>query len=256
MRILLSKEEVKSCYNFAEKAWSLQSQSQKHFGGRTRTKEQFLADQTEGKLAELVLMKSLNQLGLIINLDFNHYEGQLNTDEGDFKISLDDRLIKTKVDIKGSSFFAQWLLVEDYKFIDPLNGRLKSNAFVLVCFGKSFPGNRELRENPKILLEKEIEGEVRGWALAEDFYEPKERKFWFEWPKGSTPWVTRVLPRTKPLSRRGLDKYLEKSVYGPENVGKKNSISITLDAKKNYGLPITWLRTDWQEFISFLLNYN
>src|SRR4051812_38009132 len=74
--ILLKREEVKECYDFAEEAWGRQSQSKKHFGLGERTKEEFVTDQTEGKMAELVLMKFLKQMGLTVNLDFEHYEGE------------------------------------------------------------------------------------------------------------------------------------------------------------------------------------
>lgn len=250
MSNVISKSEVKDCYNFAETAWNYQSQ--KHFGGKARTKEEFIADQTEGKLAELIFMKFLEKKGMKINLDFNHYEGELNTDEGDFKFPLRDKLIEARVDVKGSSNYAQWLLVEDYKFIDPISGEYKSNAFVRVCFGKTFPGNKELRKNPKIILDKEYEGEVRGWALVKDFYEPNGGDFWFEWKKGDSPWHSRVLPPTISWTRKALDNYLVKSLSKQRDLGLSTTISINLQAKMNYGLPIKWLRTDWIEFISFI----
>lgn len=119
MEILINKEEVRNCFEFAEKAWEFKSQSQKHFGGGKRTKEEFLADQTEGKMAELILMKFLKNMGINVELDFDHYLGEQNTDNGDFKIPFHDKLIEAKVDVKGSSQYAQWLLVEDYMLIDP-----------------------------------------------------------------------------------------------------------------------------------------
>lgn len=247
INILLEKNDINICYEFAVKAWG--NQSQKHFGGTPRTKKQFIADQIEGKMAELVLMKFLAEKGLNINLDFQHYEGEHNTDNGDFMIAFQDRLIETKVDIKGSSNFAQWLLVEDYKFIDPRTKQRKSDAFVMVCFGDSFPGNRALRENPQIIIDQEYEAQVKGWAAFEDFYETGNRgQLWFEWTKGSLPWNQRVLPKTFPFNRRGLENYLAKSIPSTEERGGNTRINIQLDANINYGLPIKWLRTDWDEF--------
>ncbi|MEH7569760.1 hypothetical protein [Priestia megaterium] len=248
-KIILKKDEVTACFQFAEEAWEFQSQSKKHFGDGKRSKEEFLADQTEGKLAELVLMKFLKEEGLIVNLDFNHYEGEHNTDKGDFKILSHDKLIEAAVDVKGSSQYAQWLLVEDYKFIDYNTGKLRSNAFVMVCFGDTFPGNKALRKEPKLILNNEYEAEVMGWAMAEDFYEPGKNTFWFEWGQRSQPWNKKVLPKSIPYNRKGLENYLNISVPNTE----KPKLSLVLDAKMNYGLPIKWLRKDWKEFISFVL---
>lgn len=123
-------------------------------------------------------------MGLSVQLDFNHYQGEQNTDNGDFMLPLQSRNAEVRVDVKGSSHFAQWLLIEDYKFRDRDTKQLISDAFVMVCFDDSFPGNKVLRENPEIILGREFYGEVKGWAKASDFFEPgNSGAFWFEWSR-------------------------------------------------------------------------
>jgi len=245
--IKLDKEEIQRCIDFAEASWQLKNQSQKHFGGLKRTKNQFMADQIEGKLAEIIFFKFLKQKEIEIELDFNQYEGELNIDSGDFTIKKSKERYEIPVDIKGTSSFAQWLLVEEYKFIDINKHTHKSKAFILVAFNKNFPTNKELRIDPLAILNVSVCGEVRGWAKSEDFY-TKSGDTWFEWRKGEQPWIASVLPMNPPFSKKGLNSYLEKSISSHENKKIKTTISIPLDAKMNYGLPIKWLNNDWNEF--------
>lgn len=244
--------DVAECLCFAEEAWNRRSQSVKNFGGIQRTKNQFIADQTEGKLSEILFMKFLKKKGLSINLDFNHYQGEHNTDNGDFTVG--SQSFKTRVDIKGSSHIAQWLLVEDYKFFDFTYKGHKSDIFVMTCFKDGFPNNRVIREDPYSLLDSpEYEGEVRGWALAEDFYD-SDNNLWFEWKRNSSPWQSRVLPDNIPYgkNRKTLNNFLNRKINESENKGWRTNISIPLSADLNYGLPIKWLRTDWDSLITIL----
>ena len=249
MKIDLDEKEVLMCVEFAEDAWNLRSQSQKHFGGSKRTKEQFIADQIEGKLAECIFSKFMKEKGTEISLDFDHYEGELNTDSGDLTFNKNGVIFEVPVDIKGTSHFAQWLLVEEYKFFD-INTRLhKSRAFVLIAFDKTFPGNRVLRENPRAILNQRISGECKGWAKIEDFY-ANDKGLWFSWRRGNYPWQGRVLPAAVPYNRVALERYLQKSVPGCEERERATKISVPLDAELNYGLPVKWLKNNWTDFIS------
>ncbi len=180
-------------------------QSHKHFGGEPRQPRELIADQLEGKLAEIALQKFLAQFGIQITLDFHHYQGERHTDSGDLQTKTRSL---ARVDVKGSSFKAQWLLVEDYKFFHIETHALVANAFVMVCFDRTFPSNKTIREEPRILLGKRFTATVRGWVYAADFYVPGTSEFWFIWPQGSQPWRSRMLPKHRPDRREDLTQHL------------------------------------------------
>lgn len=235
-------EDIIKCIDFAEQAWNKKSQSSRNFGGIERTINQFMADQIEGKLSEVLFRNFLKEKGIDVTLDFEHYLDMMTTDDGDFNF----QGLTSKVDIKGSSSRAQWLLVEDYKF--------NSDVFVMVCFNDRFPNNKQLRENPYILLNDfEYEGEVKGWAKQEDFFD-SEYSIWFEWKQNSSPWRTEIIPNRIPYSknRKGLEKYIERNIEYASKEGRKTTISIPLNARLNYGIPIKWLRNDWSNFMEVL----
>lgn len=244
----INETDIRACYDFAERAWQRESQSQKHFGGFLRSRDDFIADQTEGKLAEIALSKFLSRLGVKTLLDFQHYSGQQNTDHGDVALGVSSTT-RAKVDVKSSSAKAQWLLVEDYKFFQIGTRRLASDVFVMVCFDSSFPGNKVLRRNPGILLQKRYKAFIEGWALSQDFFAPGTNEFWFEWPKGTRPYRSRVLPQSYPTSKQELMEHLKITIPRAESNEEPTVISMPLDANLNYGLPIVWLRRDWNAFV-------
>jgi hypothetical protein len=248
MPIPLSLEEQKECYRFATEVVRRRSQSQKHFGGDERPAEHIIADQTEGKMVELILQKFLADKGFPVLVDFDHYDDPLVIDRGDVQPAR-FKNVDLRLDVKGSSFKAQWLLIEDWKMVDKSRpSGFTSDIYVMVKFTESFPGNKECRKDNSLLLKQAYAGEVVGWATAEMFQAP-DGTFWFTYERNSRPYRPRYLPNTIPISRRGLQNYLAKSLGGAAERHEDPYLDVELDAALNYGLPIKWLSQEWDELI-------
>lgn len=245
--VTVNDKDIRRCYTFAVQAW--EHQSHKHFGGEPRQPRELIADQLEGKLAEIALQKFLAELGIQVTIDFHHYRGEKNTDSGDLQTKTRSL---ARVDVKGSSFKAQWLLVEDYKFFQIETHALVSDAFVMVCFDPTFPSNKTIRKDPRILLGKRFTATVRGWVYATDFYIPTTSEFWFDLPRGSHLFRNQMLPTHRPDRKDDFTQYLAKRLQWANDNHQSATLDVTLDAKLNYGLPILWLRHDWSEFIALL----
>lgn len=244
---VVNQEEIRLCYDFANYAWENSSQSVKHFGGEPRTKEEFLADQITGKIAELIFKKEVeSQLPNVqIELDFMHYLDPHHTDNGDVQIFSDGQLLDLKLDIKGSSHRAQWLLVEEYKFWLPNTRHSAADKYVMIKFDENMPTNPQLRENPEVILGlNEVVGEIKGWKLHASFISPADNEPWFIYNRGERLLNPRLLPpNTNHINdKKHLKNYINK--VARSNEGMANNIGPHLDAKLNYGLPIKWLQSD------------
>lgn len=235
--ITLTDNDVRFCYEFAETALQMKSQSSKQFGSEEyRSRNDFIADQIEGKLAEIAMRNFLSVCGLEIELDFNHYESKLELDSGDISAIIEGGKrfeVGVRVDAKGSTKASKWLLVEEHKY--------NSNYYIFIRF-LDLPRKSEARKNPEALLNREYHGEAVGWASAEDFKCPITQLFWFEYEKGSSPLHPRCLPYERPASFEILKKWLDNR--------EKEYMHVKLDARINYGLPVNWLRRDWNALIS------
>lgn len=111
---ILNNIEIRRCYDFANKAWNYRSQSVQQFETKEqRTRESFIEDQISGKLAELVFKKQFESEfeNVSVQVDFKHYLDPLHTDEGDVTIGFNGEIYPLRIDIKGSSHCAQWLIV-------------------------------------------------------------------------------------------------------------------------------------------------
>ncbi|MEB7454371.1 MULTISPECIES: hypothetical protein [Lysinibacillus] len=98
-----------------------------------------------------------------MHLDFDHYLNPLHTDDSDVTIIQNGLTLPYRLDIKGSSSVAQWLLIERHKFCDLNTGVLMADRYVMVKFSEEMPTNPELRKNPEIILNiKQISGEMVG----------------------------------------------------------------------------------------------
>ncbi|MGE8206027.1 hypothetical protein ACQKP0_15900 [Heyndrickxia sp. NPDC080065] len=244
---IVNQTEIRLCYDFANYAWENKSQSDKHFGGQPRTKEEFLADQITGKIAELIFKKEVESKlpNIHIELDFMHYLDPLHTDNGDVQVFENDQLLDLKLDIKGSSHKAQWLLVEDYKFWIPNTRQSAAEKYVMIKFDENMPTNPQLRENPeKILGLDEVAGEIKGWELHSSFISPSNNEPWFIYNREERLLNPKLLPAnaTHINDKTHLGNYVKK--VARSNEGITNYIGPRLDANLNYGLPIKWLQSN------------
>lgn len=257
--VLVNKEQIQQCYDFAVNAWKYHSQSQRQFGTQgTRKREEFIADQTLGKLAEYVFKNEIEEKSfnsVKVKLNFNHYLNPLHTDDGDVEIYkkdiFNDILFPFRIDIKGSSYKSQWLLVEEHKFIDLQTKKPMSDYYVKVKFDDRVPDNPTLRKNPEQILELEaVNGYVEGWARWSDFISQTDNEPWFIFKRGDRPWRRRVLPNLNKINNL---KHLNNSInYRMRNndISYENAtLDIKLDAEKNIGLPIKELRADISELL-------
>lgn len=250
---MIKKDEVRLCYDFAYVAWDKESQSKKNFGDKPREKSEFLADQITGKIAELIFKKEIEEKfpAIQVRLDFMHYMNPHHTDNGDVEILKNGQLIDSRLDIKSSSYRAQWLIVEDYKFWIPNTTQPASDKYVMVKFNESMLTNPELRKNPERILQLEgISGEIKGWELHSSFISSADNEPWFIYNKGQQLLNPRLLP-SNPASlndKLHLQNYINKVARTNENI--VSCIGPTLKAKLNYGLPIKWLQTDLDELFA------
>jgi len=247
MDAVIKHEEIQLCYDFANYAWENSSQSVRHFGGQPRTREAFLADQITGKIVELIFKKEVESKisNIRIELDFMHYMDPYHTDNGDVRVVRDNHPLDLKLDIKGSSYKAQWLLVEDYKFWIPNTSQPAADKYVMIKFDENMPTNPELREDPEQILRLGgIKGEIKGWELHSFFISPGDNETWFIYEKGERLLNPRLLPANslRVNDKSHLRNYINKVEKSDVNIVKH--IGPTLDANLNYGLPIKWLKSD------------
>lgn len=254
--VKLTKAEILNTYNFAVYAWGNQSQSQKQFGtGSTRTKEQFIADQIEGKLAEYIFKKQIEEEfpGTLVELDFLHYNNPLHTDNGDVKIVDNGQDLKYRIDIKGSSYRAQWLLIERHKFWDKESGDPMADCYVMVKFGESMPTNPQLRLNPELILQlEEVEGSIVGGANHNQFLSNADKNLpWFDFKENQNPYRPWLLPDYLGYAnnKKHLDNFIKLKIRNNKN-GWKTHLEVELNAKSNISLPIKWLFTDMAKLLS------
>ncbi|WP_210469060.1 hypothetical protein [Sporosarcina sp. 6E9] len=250
---VISKNEIRTCYSFAEKAWENRSQSLQQFGtDEARTREAFLADQISGKLAELLFKKEIEQkyTGIAVHLDFQHYLDPLHTDNGDVTIIENGLPSPLRLDIKGSSNLAQWLLVERHKFWDLQSGKPMADQYVMVKFSNEMPSNPMLRKNPEhILTLEQVSGEIVGWAKHTDFISNKDNAPWFSFKRGERLIHSQFLPRT--LSYPDDIKHLNNYINKLKDSKQATCIYIgpKLDAILNLGMPIKWLSKDFDALL-------
>lgn len=238
--IELTRLEVDKCWKFAETAWEAESQSQRQFGRTVkRTREEFLADQVEGKLAEIAMQKLLAQLGLKIGLDFTHYLSPGDIDDGDIAwIEVDGNRVKPtkRLDVKGTGASSKWLLVEEYKYI--------SDLYLLMKI-VDMPEKSVARANPECLRGRVFHAEPAGWAAKGDFLCPQSGRFWFLYQSGEKLINPDCLPKAPPESKIALRRYLQ--------TVEMQTMNVELAAEINYGLPVSWLCRDWEKLAEILL---
>jgi len=248
--ITVNANQIRECYDFAVTAWNKRSQSQRQFGTQeARDRNSFVADQISGKLAEYVFKHTIEATfnDVRVELNFNHYLDPLHTDDGDVEIYINQERIPVRIDVKGSSYMAQWLLVEKHKFRDLQSGNPLSDRYVMVKFSQDVPDSQSLRNNPEQILElEEIHSEVKGWANHSDFISQADNEEWFIYHRGDRPFKVSVLPissqRVNNITH--LRNYINKVKKNNGITDDEACLNVTLDAETNIGLPIRWLHTN------------
>jgi hypothetical protein len=216
---------------FAEVATFGRSQSVRDFGsGIVRSQYDQIADIAEGKIAELGFMQFLKKnFNLETVIDFNHYESIKVTDLGnDMELYIDrgeKRISTFKVDVKATKPYSKWLLVEGHKFW--------ANAYVLIK--TELP--RCCESDPYASIKGKIKVEVVGFAYYTDFIDPITRKPWIEYSSGDELIDPAYLTFASPI--------LVKDYVQTHSVVR---LQCTLKSPSNYGLPVSHLRKDKDEW--------
>lgn len=82
--VVLTAGEVERCHRFAAEAARTNSQDVHRLGNvAARPVEEFLADQIQGKLAEIAVARAFAAFGVRVSLDFRHYPDPRRGDDGD-----------------------------------------------------------------------------------------------------------------------------------------------------------------------------
>lgn len=249
--------EIRQCYEFACYAWENQSQSKKDFGNESRNRNDFIADQMSGKIAEIIFHKQVERMfpWIKVYLNFTHYLNPLQTDDGDVTICINNIQMPLKIDVKSSSNRAYWLPIEDYKYHNRETGEKVSDCYVMVKFDRFMPDSRNLRTNPEQLLNfNEVGGEICGWVAHEDLACPYDGTPWFYFNRGDRFVNTRLLPDSPQqlLDREHLITYVNQEMA---RIGIIDPyIGPTLKAQLNIGYPIKWLNPNIGALFNQIIN--
>lgn len=226
--------DVSECLDFALNV----QQSRRQFGSTLdRRPEDVVADTLEGKIAEIVAQQFLRQFGINIILDFALYDRN-QTDEGQdiWAVHVDSTYYASgfRLDIKATGFGSRWLLLEEHKF-----HHFHASGYLLIKL-KNFISHSSLRKDPQQARGKGCCGVVAGWTYSSEFFD-RNGVPWFEFTQGE------ILFDPSTLGHRS--KYadateLQQAVAQARRNGSLTGL-VRLDAPRNYGLPIFWLRQDW-----------
>lgn len=241
----LNREEIRECYDFAVQAVAGDYQQGNHFGqgNDKRTPEESIADKIIGKMGEYIFKKTLEGMfnNVRVGLNFNHIEGHNNLDNGDADIYVDGILQTSPydLDVKTSSFKAQWLLIEETKF--DVNG-----IYPFVKFAESVPSDSKLRENPHSILEFDtINGDFVGWATGTDFYSLVDNEsICFRFNKDEKLYRPRYIPND--FRNYGVEDLRNQVQFIFNNEGERAlslRIGPRLDAMVNFGFPVKFLKS-------------
>jgi len=237
----LTREEVRMCYDFAVQAVDGNYQQGNHFGvgNALRVNNESIADKILGKMGEYIFKKTLEKMynNVQVNLNFNHLEGHDNLDDGDAEIFVDGVLQEAqyKIDVKSSSFKAQWLLVENSKFEE-------NTIYAFVKFTGNVPENKKLRQDPESILDIEVSGEVFGWATSDDFRSLVNGEICFVYRQGDSPYRNVYIPDNfRDFTPEQILDHIQEN-YQNDRSNSNLHLGISLDALVNYGLPIKALR--------------
>ncbi|WP_214749475.1 hypothetical protein [Exiguobacterium sp. E.VS.2] len=266
----ISREEVNSCFDFAQELYALKAASTKQFGRKDiiRNKNDFIADHVIGKVVEYGFQHFLEEnFNISFLVDFEIWNDPHIHDNGHdmstIIVNKEKRTFQFKTDIKGSRSSSRWLLVEKQKITD-----FGTQIYVIGIL-KGIPEGKEFEENPFKFIDHDWKVSILGYALNRDLVDPITRRGWIEYKKGERLYNPSILKHLEGKNRSNnlTNKKYSHSEFQREllNILKnptretKQYIGGTLDANINYGLPIKWLRNsqeDWYKFEKILHVYS
>lgn len=236
----LTKPEAEQIREFANAMLKGKAQTVGDFDRKEppRTDTNFIADTVLGKAAEYMFLGLAREYGISTHVDMEVYPDPHVTDNGQDIPYIElthkgypgwfDNVLK--VDIKATSHISKWLLVDKRKFI--------SNVYILVRINA--PSNWE-----KLELDIEnLEGEISGYAYWTDILDQETQKPWFYFKRGDQLFHADKLDESSFSEPNDIKKHLVK--FPPRYM------NMSMRSSEVYGLPVTWLRTDWADFFSLL----
>ena len=222
--ILLPEDSIKKCVEFARLSVKRNAQNTQDFRSHLKRNEtDLIADSAEGKLAELSFIEfALQRAGIEFIPDFRVYDNQLVTDYGnDFhELMLNEKMwpCPVKIDIKASRQYAQWLLIENPKFI--------SDIFIIVRV--LIPEDAE--SNLDWTEKKSVTTIIDGFAHRTDFIDETSKEFKHQFKQGER-------------------------LFDPRPGKNNRHIGPKLKAPLNFGLPIRSIRNSndqWSKLFKWI----
>lgn len=255
LMVYLNRDEIRVCYDFAVQAVNGDYQQGNNFGqgNAIRPSNHSIADKITGKMGEYLFKKTLESEynNVSVELNFNHFEGHNNLDDGDADIYVDDILQNSQytLDVKTSSNRAKWLLIEESKF--EING-----VYPFIKLAENVPINSDLRRNPDGILDFEtIEGTFVGWATGADFFSLVDNEsICFRFKRGESLYKPEYIPDD--FREYGVTELINQiNLNG--RIDAPNALNIKmgppLKAAVNFGFPESFFREP-NQFLGFYLN--
>ncbi|MEW6996235.1 hypothetical protein AADZ86_00815 [Colwelliaceae bacterium BS250] len=252
LKVTLYKEEIQKCIDFGKRFADIKNQkSSLDFGSNAVIKRDItdkIADTIAGKLGEYAFMKFCSNHGLLIKIDFDITKGKLNIDNGQ-DISLENnRILKTKFDIKESKKNAQWLLIESHKINENI---ISADVYILVKV--DLP--KDIESNLNAFNINEINAEISGYALKSDFFDSSGFP-WFRYKHSMSPLKIKFVDAIcyKAIQDKADKTQLSKKDLITAYKGIKDNfyptdqfLNMTQKAELNFGLPASKLRKKDEE---------
>lgn len=243
----ITKNEAEQIRSFANSVLNKGAHTINDFGRGDLPRDQIdaLADLVVGKAAEFIFRAFAYRYGITVGVDLDVYPDQNVTDFGQDipVVELSHHgytgwyVNNLKIDIKATTLFSKWLLVEKRKF--------DSNAYVLIKM--DIPKNWE---SLSLKLDG-MSGEVAGFAWWTDIMDTSVQLPWFSFKKGDSLFYADNISPDEFDSADLLHEYLE--------TNPQRRMNMVLRSNENYGLPLNWLRNDdadWQRLFTSLVSVN
>jgi hypothetical protein len=215
----LTPDDVCQSYQFALALWNRKSQFQGDFGNKTlnRTREDFLMDTVQGKLAEVCFSRHSEQFGLSVRVDWKIYPNQTETDCGSDLVRVDfegvEYICRSRVDVKAVKPKSDWLLVSAKRF----------TPGAYVCASLQIPYGAEQSDSVlRRLLDEGVRCDILGFCYHYDFLDNETNRPLYRFVVGD------FIPGTRTQIRGGI----------------------------TFGLPVRALRSDaleWGELFRWLI---
>lgn len=258
-KFIVGSNEVHKCFDFAEELYSAKATSRKDHGNKgleVRNKNDFIADNVRGKIAEFAFKQFLEcnfKISFVVDLEI--YPGEHNHDEGNdlstIYINGEERRFDYKTDIKGLPKKGQWLLVESHKFWA---------QFFVVCRLNDIEDVNKFEENPFLYKNKEFCVSILGYCNNKRIVDKQEKTPRFKFVQNNRLYSSKVITALDNLlqGNQNILKLAQNNFQQNLNLAIKQVkeqdryIGPLLKSELNYGYPVKWLRSDWQSFVKIL----